>query len=319
MSNVVINPKEIASSEYHDAVVVDEEDIEYHPLFSSEDADVILCSQDKITFRVYSLVLKLSSGWFRTLFTLPQKPTTPSASPSPQEPILVTESSEILSTILSMAYGYELPRFHDIKFIEALVHAAEKYDMPGALSIIRLALVFPSFLKDHPIQVYAIACRWGWQEEAQIASSHTIAMDLLSPTEIEKLRAVDPQDLTRLMLLHRKRRDQLKKGLDSQDMFYANIVPGRCSGCDAPNVHEKWHRMKYDWVTAVEHKPIDYTSRDLLERLELAEVLNATCLRCQKRLYNAEGTISNLRQILERLPTTVEVSDRSYCSVLQCH
>lgn len=179
--------------------------------------------------------------------------------------------------------------------------------MPGALSIIRLALVSPHFLKNHPIQVYAIASRWNWQEEAEIASSYTVGMDLLSKDVIDKLRVVDPPDLTRLMLFHRKRRDQLKRGLDSQDIFYANIVPGRCQGCDHPNMHEKWHRMKYDWVTGFEHRPMDASSRDLLERLELADVLSATCLRCQKRLYNAESTISNLRQILEKLPKHVEV------------
>lgn len=307
MSSVVINPKDLASSEYSDSdAIIVEENPQYHPLFSSEDADIILCSQDGISFRVHSLALKLSSGWFRTLFTLPQNPSTSPPSSTTHEPIHVTESSEVLNTILSMACGFEIPRIHDIKYLEALVHAAEKYDMPGALSIIRLALVSPHFLKNHPIQVYAIASRWDWQEEAEIASSYTVGMDLLSKEVIDKLRVVDPPDLTRLMLFHRKRRDQLKRGLDSQDIFYANIVPGRCQGCDTPNMHEKWHRMKYDWVTGFEHRPMDASSRDLLERMELADVLSATCIRCQKRLYNAESTISNLRQILEKLPKHVE-------------
>jgi len=219
---------------------------------------------------------------------------------------MMQETSEVLAVILSMASGMPFPRINDMEFVASLVHAAEKYDMLGVLSILRLVILSPTFLDSHPIRVYAIACRWGWQEEAKVASSHTISLDLLSEEVRPDLRKVDPLDLTRLLLLHRKRRDLFKKGLDSEDLFYANVIPGSCSGCMADIIHDKWHRMKYDWVTAVEHRPIDTASRDLLERLELEDVLNSKCTRCQKKLYNAEGTISNLRQILDELPKYVE-------------
>ncbi|KAJ3474653.1 hypothetical protein NLI96_g12337 [Meripilus lineatus] len=323
MSNVVINPKQLSSSDFSDDAIIVEDpsslqnnnnSIQYHPLFSTEEADIILCSQDGVYFRVYSLVLKLSSGWFRSTFSLPQRPSLPSSlsssssssSSPPIEPINVSESSEVLNAILSMASGYEIPRIHDFNYLESLVHAAEKYDMPGVLSILRFAILSPAFLKNHPIRVYAIACRWDWYEEAKIASKHTLAMDLLAVDRMDDIRKVDPRDLARLMLLHRRRRDQLKDRLDCKETFYANIMPGKCSHCHTPNPHEKWHRMKYDWVTKFEQCPIEDSAKDLLERLELADVLNATCGRCQQRMYSAEPTIRNLRQILDELPTEVE-------------
>ncbi|KAI0793434.1 hypothetical protein C8Q75DRAFT_561896 [Abortiporus biennis] len=299
IAKIVIDPKESSSPS-----ICLSPSHRIHSSFSSEDADIVLRSQDGVSFRVYSIVLKQASGWFRSLFQLPQ-----SSQTATNDPIDIPESSDLFFILLSMISGLEIPRLDDIDLIENLVHVAEKYDMPGALSIIRFAILQPTLLATHPIRVYAIACRWGWKKEAKIASSHTIMLDLLSVSVMQDLRKVDPSDLTRLMLLHRRRRDEFRNGLDSTDIFYANLIPGRCSGCSGDIIHDKWHRLKYEWIAAIEQTPIDVASKDLLERLELEEVLNSKCTRCQKKLYNTEGTISNLREIMENLPNEVEFDD----------
>jgi hypothetical protein len=59
----------------------------YRPLFSF-DADVVLGSHDGVLFRVPSTTLKMTSAWFRTMFTLPTllTVTVPSEIPLPIPP-----------------------------------------------------------------------------------------------------------------------------------------------------------------------------------------------------------------------------------------
>ncbi|THH34119.1 hypothetical protein EUX98_g36 [Antrodiella citrinella] len=282
-----------------------------HPDFSDEEADVVLSSQEGILFRIHSIILKMSSSWFRTLFTLPQSSKTEqTASAMSQEVIPMSESADILEVLLSMACGKEIPisRLQSIDFIEDLLAVAEKYDMPGPSSIIRLSVSL-THVRTHPIRVYALACRWGWTEVARTASSHTLHMDLLDKKWAGELRLVGSADLARLMLLHRRRRDYLRKELDSAERFYANVVPGKCTGCNGDISHFRWHALKYAWVAVLEERPILVAEKDLLERAELLEVLDSKCPRCQKSLYNAESTLYNLRTILEQLPTDVEFEE----------
>lgn len=44
----------------------------FHGLFSSPEADVILAAKDSVLFRVHSQTLKTTSGFFRTMYSLPQ-------------------------------------------------------------------------------------------------------------------------------------------------------------------------------------------------------------------------------------------------------
>ncbi len=47
--------------------------MKFHPDFASEEADVILaCKESELYFRVPSFTLRSTSGFFATMFTLPQ-------------------------------------------------------------------------------------------------------------------------------------------------------------------------------------------------------------------------------------------------------
>ncbi|KAI0078948.1 hypothetical protein K474DRAFT_785786 [Panus rudis PR-1116 ss-1] len=287
-----------------------------HPVFTYDDADVILRSRDGTLFRVYSLPLRLSSGWFRTLFTLPQstQPRSPGTSsheaPSEQKEILPTdETSDVLSVILSISHGLEVPPLKTIDEIDAVAHAAEKYDMPGVLSHLRLAVIAPSIIEEHPIRVYGLACRWGWTEEAKLASSHTVSLDLLSPDLLPNLKCVDPIPLAKLLRLQRQRKEALRRGLDSPDTFYANIAPARCQNevCTVEVIHDRWQQLKYSWLTMIDEKPEVFVSMRVLDSMEVSNVIEFKCLRCGRKQYNTERTLSNLRTVLESLPKTVEL------------
>lgn len=49
------------------------EGLSFHPDFSLPDANVVIAAKDaKMHFRVHSYTLKTTSGFFRTMYSLPQ-------------------------------------------------------------------------------------------------------------------------------------------------------------------------------------------------------------------------------------------------------
>ncbi|KAJ3519946.1 hypothetical protein NM688_g9228 [Phlebia brevispora] len=267
-------------------------------------ADIILRSHDGVQFRTHSLTLKLGSAWFRTPFTLSQTHAADSGrdpgahvegnSTSVQiQTIDVPESSAVVASLLHILNSQELPKLDSLSYIIDLLHAAEKYEMQGVISVMRLAIVSPTLLEKYPIRIYGIACQYGWQDEAKVASSRTIGLNLLSREVLPELALMKGSDLMRLMDLHRRRRDALKCGLDS-GVLDANQLPGL-------------HR--YAWLNAIETSPQEFTGNlDVLYSQELRDLLAATCgtPTCQRKLYDTDTTLQNIRTILADLPRTVE-------------
>lgn len=227
----------------------------------------------------------------------------------PLAEIHVSESSEIIAGLLSMISGQEIPNFHTLEFLQDVLYTAEKYEMVGPISIIRLAIVKPAFLDKYPVRVYGIACKMGWIEEAKLASTKTLAIDLLAHDAVKDLSAVESPHLAALFLLHRRRRDSLRGKLDS-NVFSANERPATCFYCKkelAPPFD--WMHLKYVWTTLAELQPGVLGSNVLFLRPELWDVLNASCQHCQKPLYNSQNTVSNIMLVLDSLPTEIEVRD----------
>ncbi|EKM60985.1 uncharacterized protein PHACADRAFT_190117 [Phanerochaete carnosa HHB-10118-sp] len=301
-------PKEISAAESSE----DEPPIDKpHPSFDSPDADIVLRSSDNVSFHIHSLILTCTSGFFQTLLSLPQNPPSYKRSSSPNPPeclevIHLMESAKVVEGLLSMCAGRELPQLEDFRHVEELLHAAEKYDMPGALSILRLALTSTSLLDTNPVRVYAIACQWGWKEVAREASARTLGLDLLGQPLLRDLSLIESPHLVALLLLHRRRRDILRCGINSLVDFYANNQPGRCCHCQREVAHAEWMSLKHTWLGAIEQRPADIASGAVLQDSQLHKLFSATCQHCQKKLYNPEGTILKLKQLLERLPKAVE-------------
>ncbi|KAF5361387.1 hypothetical protein D9758_006198 [Tetrapyrgos nigripes] len=103
----------------------------YHPLFDSSEADIILSSSDRVWYRIHSFTLRNTSGFFGTLFSLPQPQSSrscPSSAPFEEDsgvggssaeeekeeeesasPIPTHEASEILTLFLLLLTGKPVP------------------------------------------------------------------------------------------------------------------------------------------------------------------------------------------------------------------
>ncbi|KAL1952023.1 hypothetical protein VTO73DRAFT_1172 [Trametes versicolor] len=286
--------------------------LDTHPDFSSPNADVLLRSSDDVLFRVSSDLLCHASGWFATMFTLPQG----SNADRVTEPIPMGEPSATLSALLSIVHGRSLPPLDQVDDLERLLASAEKYEVPMVISVVRLA--FASRLIDiAPLRLYGIAYRMRWEAEAKDASSRTLTQDLLAPEAQAELAAMAPRHRDLLLDLHRRRREEFFDGLDDTTSFYANTRGGPCTGqigdgdnlkpCSASLDHGHWWALKYALMRQWRHKPYDGQLDETFHYMpEVKDVTFAKCPQCGKTLYAMGATLVNINDIIRKLPRCVD-------------
>jgi hypothetical protein len=129
-------------------------------------ADVILRASGGREFHAHKLVLSLASSVFRDMFSVPQpQPTEPS-----QLPIVdVNDPPGALEMFLRIIYPTRTPLINDLGTVAAVLRLADKYDARDVLDVHRdyLPSTYSSLL---PIQMYAILCACGREEEAGAAA-----------------------------------------------------------------------------------------------------------------------------------------------------
>ncbi|KAH9993493.1 hypothetical protein BJV74DRAFT_833070 [Russula compacta] len=287
----------------------------FHPLFSFE-ADVILGSRDGMLFRVPSMTLKMTSSWFRTMFTLPQGSppahsrslnsnqqrdgtTTPSASDT--EIISLDEDARTLEPLLRMICGLEIPTLDTWDAVEPVLYAAEKYDMPGPASIIRALLRTPAFA-GAPIRLYAAACHFGWAEDARAASTRSLTLNLFTPEHRPRSS------------LHHTRRAQFRARLAEPpfltDVLLRDANAARCTRCREPISYGEWRELRYMMLNELERRPAGDTVVAGLEDWPTAQACwSAKCKKtiCGSAVYDKTLTSKAIKDVLDSLPNAVEV------------
>ncbi|PIL32034.1 hypothetical protein GSI_06738 [Ganoderma sinense ZZ0214-1] len=291
-----------------------------HPSFvgAFSGLTVTLLSSDNISFPISPESLTRTSGYFRMLLTLPQG--TPAVTGIQRECIPLTETSDILASLLSMISGIALacPPIHEHGFAERLLKAAEKYEMPMPIAFVR-SLLSPSF-DTSAIRLYGIACRMNWEAEARGAATRTLGLDLMAPENLAELGRLDTPHLLKLLSLHNRRRKAVAEALDDKTLYSANERWNRCTrdinvqACDVVVDHPKWLAFKLAWS----REPWRFLSvgeaetggeKPAGQRIpELEALLDDRCGRCNRNLYSRTATLDNLRQMVQKLPKTIEVT-----------
>ncbi|KZT67182.1 hypothetical protein DAEQUDRAFT_767411 [Daedalea quercina L-15889] len=289
---------------------------DFHPLFSAfSDADIILGSRERVLFRVNIATLKRTSAWFRAMFSLPPAgkaataTTTTTTPPGSAETLFLDEDTQTLEGLLRMACGLPVPALDGYDEIEALLHAAEKYDMPGPASIVRIALMRPAFLAE-PVRLYAIACRYGWPDEARLASTHTLTLNIHAPEHKHTLMKLGAPALLGLIDLHRSRREALRHRLD-QPPFVNDTGDTACSHCGSMADYHTWSILKFAIIMEMDVRPAGDTicSQGLLEWPAARACWDARCLTCNRVLYDKAETLRVVRECIDALPDTVDDLD----------
>ena len=293
----------------------------YHPMFSFE-SDVVLCSRDGILFRVPSTTLRMTSSWFRAMFTLPQG-ANPSASspigPSPpasSEVIALDEDARTLEPLLRMICGLEIATLDTWDAVEPVLYASEKYDMPGPASIVRALLRTPAFA-DAPLRLYAAACHFGWTDDARAASTQSLVLDLHAPTHRTSLLRLRSADLLALFELHHTRRAQFRARLSEPpfltDAQLSDAPVPRCSRCRDPISYAEWRELKHAMFYELERRPAGDTVLLGLDEWPLAQACwAARCKRstCVSPVYDKVPSSKAIKDVLDSLPNAIEMPTR---------
>jgi len=158
--------------------------------------------------------------------TLPQHSQTAGLGQSQDDGVIVLgETSKVLGTLLRMIGGLEFPKLKSFDELEGIWLAAEKYDMPGPLAIIRTTITTAAFL-EQPLRLYALAARCGWQDEAKVASKHTLGLSIYDQEHSTILERVPSEYVLRLLRLHRKRRDDFRELIEKNNFGISSCICG---------------------------------------------------------------------------------------------
>lgn len=277
----------------------------FHPLFASLDTDVVLGAKEgQMFFRVHSFSLKTASGFFRTMFTLPQK--AQAAQSSSSNVIYLDEDADTLECLLRMICGLPLVPIETWDLVDSLLDAIEKYDMPGPLSIVRLLVMTPSLL-NQPFRLYSVACRFGWEMEAKFASTQTLTYDLHDPEIRQYLRRISTEALLNLFDLHHARREGLRERLNNPPFVAGSTTP--CVNCRTVIDYHTWRELKYKITLEMDVRPMGdtVTEQGLSEWPEALACWTAQCpqAQCSRSLYDKAETLRVIRECIEKLPSTI--------------
>jgi len=293
----------------------------YDPSYSLSDADLVLASSDGVFFRVHSTVMRLASGVFQGMLEVNRDNDTRECA---EEPIQLTESAPILKSLLDLVYPNASLSNRDVssvEFLQELCRAAEKYEMSGATQCVK-ALFFTPIRTFPSLQTYSIACKYGWEEEARVASTATLEHSLSSKESLEIMKSMDTLAILKLQAFHRLRKETLLSAFDNIHFPLPRFgVPSTGPGLLAADLHlsngncTKWSvrmndpsivLLRFYLGEEMEKRPSGDTIRapQFWDRTELHTIWLTRC-GCGSPQLNKARIMAGVLRILDSLPRTI--------------
>ncbi|KAK0462137.1 hypothetical protein IW261DRAFT_1348466 [Armillaria novae-zelandiae] len=263
----------------------------YHPTFNAPDADAILSSLDNTLYRLPSPVLRRTT----TFFVSPSFTFDP-----PSKPIPIHEHDAVLQRLLRILSGLAIPPWRTFDNLEGMLNLAETWGARGAVDVVRASITAPVFMRE-PLRVYAIATRFGWDEEAELASRHTLDLSLHDELHQEALRRILTRALVKLFKFHRKRRDAFRAGMAAEG------EERRCGGCGEALGGAGWAALVWRMFWEMDTRPSGegLCSLEVEEWDEMERCLGERCAGCGRAVYERLEVLERVRKCLDELPDTV--------------
>ena len=158
-------------------------------------ADVVLRTTGGKKFHAHKIILSLASPVFRDMFSVPQ----PRTADSSELPIIdVSDPPEAFEMFLRTIYPTRNPLITDVETLVTVLRLADKYDAKDVLDIHKDHL--PSLSSNlPPIQIYAILCACGREEEAGAAARRVSFASLSTLDSNPLLQLITATHYQRLM------------------------------------------------------------------------------------------------------------------------
>ncbi|KAK0218530.1 hypothetical protein EDD85DRAFT_990213 [Armillaria nabsnona] len=231
----------------------------YHPSFDTPDADATLSSLDGTLYRLPSSVLQRTTTFFAShSFTFEPN----------SKPITIHEYDVVLKRLLRIISGLAIPPWRTFDDLEGVLGLAETWGTR--------------------------ATRFGWEEEAELASKHTLSLFLHEEQHQEALQRISTRSLVKLFKYHRKRRDGFRAGME---------YDARCRGCGNSVGGSAW-TAKIFWEMDTRPSGDRLCSLEIEEWPEMETCLLEKCPRCGRFVYDRLEVLERVRKYLAELPDT---------------
>ncbi|EIM83865.1 uncharacterized protein STEHIDRAFT_159480 [Stereum hirsutum FP-91666 SS1] len=204
--------------------------------FDDRDADVILRSCDLVDFRVFKVVLSFASPVFKSMFTLPQSPSSARTIVADDDdhrdgiPVVrLSEDATTLESVLRACYPGTSPHIDCLEDIVRVLTVAEKYEMEVFRVTAREMLL--NGLESRPFLRYAIARRFKFKDvctRAAVASlvlSHKAILQYPSETVTSPLLSLITADQFRHLLLYHYRCGEVASGVPLSRHWLSTLPP----------------------------------------------------------------------------------------------
>lgn len=263
-------------------------------------SDVLLLSSDNVKFSVHRCILAAASPFFEDMFSLPQPPSH-LANEERCSVIQVTESDSTLHTLLHFVYPMPHPTISSLDELVTILGAAVKYDFLGAISSLRKQLISPAFLKDDPMRVFAIASKYDFEDEAQVASRHTLSIVILDSPLSDDLRFITAHSYHRLLVLHKRRSADAQALLKIPEDVTCLQCAGPYYGAFVP---PKWWK-EFERMARAE-LAVRPTTSIIFDMAFLGRAARAAgCRRCAESILESHQFLSDLKRQIDDLPSTI--------------
>jgi len=147
------------------------------------------------------------------MFGIPQP--TPGIPKDDLEVIDVADPPQALDLVLTFIYPSPPPNIDSLDLLVEGLVITDKYNIKGAQAELRLRLT--KFVKDDPLRAYAIASRFGFEEEAEEASSLTTGIYLPAlvdlPNDLKNIPAIAYHKLVRIHETYREEVEDVVDGV----------------------------------------------------------------------------------------------------------
>ncbi|EIN12471.1 hypothetical protein PUNSTDRAFT_118293 [Punctularia strigosozonata HHB-11173 SS5] len=256
-------------------------------------SDIILRTSypEPTEFPAHRCILSIASGFWHDMFSLPQSSTEAN---TPRPIIDLSESTQTVERLLRLIYPVLDPPIDSLDAIVPVLEAAVKYDIPLVIEKMRKLLVTPAQVESAPLRVFAIAERFGLEEEAKIASRHTLSVNLLDSPLSEDLKHVTAYSYHQLLVLHRERAQAAQLLLDRH-------VPGgdHCEKCG----HEK--RWWVDYKKRAKEELAVRPTGNVVFEIKWTSKSVAACVGCAGNILRAMPWLDMMKQKVDMLRSTI--------------
>ncbi|PIL24753.1 hypothetical protein GSI_12639 [Ganoderma sinense ZZ0214-1] len=161
--------------------------------FDRNDANLVLRASDRVDFLVHGPILVIASPFFESMLSeLPQPPADPDQTLG--KPIIdISEDARTTEAFLRFIYPTLDPDVEELSLLRSVLAAGVKYKLSVVVAAVKKTMVSPRFLKSHPIDVFAIACRYQFEVEAKAAAhrleKHSWGLPTHSGAGLDELNA----------------------------------------------------------------------------------------------------------------------------------